>query len=262
MVKNERAGRADIGAEWDDFLAELDAWTAAGRRATLWWRDDDAATMTPALGRLLDLADGAPLALAVVPHAAEAGLLAGLEAPGVAVLQHGWRHANHAGPGEKKSELAEGRPAETVLAELAEGRRRLAALFGRRFLAVLVPPWNRIAASLIPLLAGIGFSGLSTDRPRAAASPAAGLLQVNVHADATDWTTRRFAGHRSVLGRLVEHLAARRLGRVDPAEPTGLLTHHLIADAETEAFLRRLLAATRGHRGARWLAAEDVFACA
>jgi hypothetical protein len=63
-----------------------------------------------------------------------------------------------------------------------------------------------------------------------------------------------------VLGRLVEHLAARRDGRVDADEPTGLLTHHLIADAETEAFLQRLLAVTRGHRAARWLAAGEVFA--
>jgi hypothetical protein len=49
--------------------AELDLWSAAERPATLWWRDDDAAEVTPALERLLALADatGVPLALAVVP---------------------------------------------------------------------------------------------------------------------------------------------------------------------------------------------------
>ncbi len=30
-------------AMWDRLAAELDRWDAAGRRATFWWRDDDAA---------------------------------------------------------------------------------------------------------------------------------------------------------------------------------------------------------------------------
>jgi hypothetical protein len=262
MVKNDKRGGEAVEADWHDLALELDAWSVDGQRATLWWRDDDAAAMTPALARLFDMADGAPVSLAVVPRNVEAGLARAAERRGVAFLQHGWSHANHAAAGEKKTELVAGRPAAIVLAELETGRRRLAELFGRRFLAVLVPPWNRIAASLVPCLAGIGFRGLSADRPRAAARPADGLVQVNVHADLTDWTTRRFVGHRRALGRLVEHLGARRAGRVDGAEPTGILTHHLVADADTEAFLARLLAETRAHCGARWLAAEEVFACA
>ena len=60
-------------ADWPGLSAELDAWAAAGRTATFWWRDDDATAPTPELGRLLRLAGahGAPLALAVIP--AEAG---------------------------------------------------------------------------------------------------------------------------------------------------------------------------------------------
>ena len=40
---------------WADLDAELDRWKAAGRAATLWWRDDDATRPTPALDRLLAL---------------------------------------------------------------------------------------------------------------------------------------------------------------------------------------------------------------
>ena len=45
-------------AEWGDLARELDAWAADGRRATLWWRDDDAAHAGPEL-------DGPRLAAAI-----------------------------------------------------------------------------------------------------------------------------------------------------------------------------------------------------
>src|SRR4029450_2060394 len=74
-------GAADRGAgarmtSWPDLDAELDAWAKAGRRAPLWWRDDDAARTTPALERLLALhaRHGVPLALAVIPGRAEPSL--------------------------------------------------------------------------------------------------------------------------------------------------------------------------------------------
>ncbi len=51
---------------WVALNAELDAWAAAGRTATLWWRDDDAGAMNDALDRLLRLrgARDVPIALA------------------------------------------------------------------------------------------------------------------------------------------------------------------------------------------------------
>ena len=61
---------------WDSLQAELDLWRARNRQATIWWRDDDAVRPGPALDRLLDLASrhDAPLALAVIPAAAETAL--------------------------------------------------------------------------------------------------------------------------------------------------------------------------------------------
>ena len=62
------------------------------------------------------------------------------------------------------------------------------------------------------------------------------------------------------LGRIVGHLKARRAGAVDIAEPTGLLTHHLVQDRETAGFIVRLLNVTRHHPAARWIGATEAFA--
>ena len=59
---------------WDALEAELDLWQSAGRTATFWWRDDDAIAWTPALERLLELAEDTPIAIAVIPGNAETGL--------------------------------------------------------------------------------------------------------------------------------------------------------------------------------------------
>src|SRR5512133_213989 len=100
---------------WADLEAEFVRWQGAGEIATLWWRDDDAVSPTESLGRLLSIAPGVPVSLAVIPGAANSELakwLAGhRSAPRaeVTVLQHGWQHLNHSGDG-KKSEFPAQRP--------------------------------------------------------------------------------------------------------------------------------------------------------
>lgn len=249
-------------ADWSALAAELDRWAAAGREATFWWRDDDAVAWTPALERFLDLAADTPIALAVIPGDAEAALVERLAARDtVTVLQHGWRHLNHAPTGESKSELGADRPIEQRLAELSAGRERLASLFGARARPVLVPPWNRIAGDLVPLLPSIGIHGLSAARPRPARRLAPGLQTLNIHADLVDWRgSRGFVGETAALALILGHLGDRRLGRVDAEEPTGILTHHLVQDAGTDRFLGRLLETTRAHRAARVVSMSTLFA--
>ncbi|WP_193366812.1 hypothetical protein [Pelagibius marinus] len=267
-MRTPAPGKGTAGA-WAALEAELDAWAAAGREARIWWRDDDAAAPSPALERLLDLAAAraAPLALAVIPATAEdalADLLDGQDAQ-TAVLQHGFAHANNAGslgePGAKKCELIDPQRRPAVLDELRRGQEGLAARFGRRFLPVLVPPWNRIAAALLPRLPGLGFTGLSTYRARAAAEAAPGVPQVNCHLDIMQWRPeRRFLGTEAALGLLNGHLAAKRQGRADPGEPSGILSHHLVHDGAAWDFLGELLARLAGHRAVRLLPAATVFA--
>jgi hypothetical protein len=248
-------------ADWTDLAAELDRWTAAGRPASFWWRDDDATAWTPALERLLTRAGGLPVALAVIPAEAEPLLAERLgDFPAVRVLQHGWRHRNHAPAGEKKAELGGHRPAAARLRELGEGQARLSALFAGRALPVLVPPWNRIAEDLVPRVTEVGIRGLSTVLPRANAQAAPGLAAANVHIDLVDWPSGHgFIGERPALGGILGHLAARRTGRADADEPTGLLTHHLVQDADTDRFLDRFLEVARSHGAVRFPAISEIF---
>lgn len=241
---------------WEDLRRELDAWSAAGREATLWWRDDDAVEPSAPLDRLLAAAGGGvPISLAVIPATASPGLAERIGGTlGVEVLQHGSAHANHAPAGEKKAELGPHRPIGQVLQELTRMRDRMVALFNDRFRPVLVPPWNRIGAELAAALPDIGLAGLSTYTARRSAHPAPGLRQVNCHVDIFDWRGRRFAGEQGCVELMVGHLAARRSGRADAAEPTGLLTHHLVHDDDCWTFLDRLIAATRNHAAVRWIA--------
>jgi len=246
---------------WDDLARELDAWAATGRVAELWWRDDDAAAPAPALEQLLaaQRGGGVPLMLAVIPAKATESLVRRLAGePDVVVVQHGWAHLNHARPGRSKAELGPDRPPSFVLGELARGQIRLSGLFGPAWLKVLVPPYNRIAKGVISGLAGAGYEGLSADRPRPAAT-VHGTIQVNVHIDIMDWTARAFLGDGPCLDQALAHLAAKRAGRADPEEPTGLLTHHLAHDELAWPFIERFITATKAHPAVRWRHPVDLF---
>ncbi|MGF1611694.1 MAG: polysaccharide deacetylase family protein [Kiloniellales bacterium] len=255
---------------WEEFEAELAAWVAAGQRASLWWRDDDAIEPTPALDRLLALAagKGLPLALAVIPARATPALVARLaRAEGtIAVLQHGFAHRNHAAAGSAKIELGGPRERRAIAEELARGGAMLAALFqgGETGtpprLPVMVPPWNRIDGDVVALLPELGYRGLSADGPRAAPRPEVGLTQANTHLDIMHWPPPRgFLGEARCLALLTGHLRARRKGRVEATEPTGLLTHHLAHDGPAWDFLERLLARLARHPAVVWRGAGDIF---
>jgi hypothetical protein len=237
---------------WRALRDEIALGRAEGRRATFWWRDDDATAPSAALDRLLKLARaaGAPLALAAPPAEAEAGL----GRLGVPLLQHGFAHRNHAPAGERKAEFGPHRPLAVMRAEVEAGRARMAALFGPAFRPVFVPPWNRIAAPLRAALPQLGFAGCSTFGPRGAPDEA------NVHCDLMRWRPqRRFAGDEVVLAQLTAHLAARREGAADSAEATGVMSHHLAHDEEAWAFLERLLEEIAACDGAHWLMVDEIF---
>lgn len=255
-------------AGWPDLIDELDRWEEAGRVATLWWRDDDAVAPNVALDRLLSISEPVPIALAVIPATAERELapwllrrMRSVDGSRVAVLQHGWRHLNHSDSG-KKSEFPPDRPVSEVVLELGSGRARLIRLFGPRALPVLVPPWNRFDDAFLPLLGVCGLSAISRAKPRRATATR-GVIEANIHVDLVEWTGgRRFIGEEAALERLIAHLRARRLGSVCSAEPTGVLTHHLVQDASTDAFLYRLINVTQAHPTVSWLNATEFFSLA
>lgn len=242
---------------WLALGAELERWRQAGQTAGFWWRDDDATQPGPRLDRLLDIAASTPIALAVIPLPATETLaqrLAAHNARGGAaiVLQHGYAHANHAPASAKKAEFGDHRPLDRMLEELDAGRRRLAGLFGETFQPTLTPPWNRIGEQVAQNIERCGLRRLSCFGARHACD-AERLL--NTHVDIVDWHSGRgFAGEDRVLQAAGRHLAARRAGTVDPAEPTGLLTHHRDHDAACWRFLERFVAFVADHEAGKWMA--------
>lgn len=240
---------------WAALAGELDEWAAAGMRAGFWLRDDDATRSGPRLNRLLDIAGDIPVALAVIPAAAQANLRDRLDdhtATGgqVAVLQHGYAHFNHTPPPGKSAEYGPHRALDVMQDELADGRGRLEDLFGRHFRPVLVPPWNRISDEMISGLTEIQLHGLSRFGARAARE---GPAEVNTHIDIIDWRgSRGFVGDARALHAATAHLAARRTGVADAAEPTGLLCHHRDHDEAAWDFIARFIDVVSVHRGAAW----------
>ena len=244
---------------WGDLQRELDLWARRDETPTLWWRDDDAVEPSAALDRAMALAEtfAVPLALAVIP-AQNRLTAADLSGP-VTPVQHGYAHRNHAGSNAKKCELGPERRADHVIAELMTGRDTLEKAFGAMFRPVLVPPWNRLGAHLPPMLPELGYAGLS--RFGARGRPAIGAMQlVNTHVDIIDWKGGRgFIGVEPALAQAIGHLRARREGAADPAEATGLLTHHRVHDAACWSFVEKLFAVTAESGIAEWRSVASIF---
>ncbi len=105
-------------------LSELGAWAASGRKASLWWRDDDAREPTAALERLIALSEelDVPVALAVIPAIATSALARRVATcRHIQVVQHGYAHANHVPAAASKMELGYRRTG-AIVQELQKGR--------------------------------------------------------------------------------------------------------------------------------------------
>jgi len=250
---------------WSELEQELGLWSAADRRASLWWRDDDAREVTPALETLLALAGRhrLPLALAVIPEGTTPGLARRLRdaGRGITVLQHGIAHENNAPAGHKKQELTVSGDAEALRRRLSDGRRHLSALFGSLFVPVMVPPWNRIDREIEAALPGLGYVGLSAFGSLDEVAGEDGLARIDCHLDIFGWKpTRRFRGDACLLADLRAQLALRRGERRLADAPLGIMTHHLVHDTQCWAFLERLYSLLTNHPGVRFLSGAHAFA--
>lgn len=234
----------------DRLTHALDQRAEAGQPVRFWLRDDDAVAPTPALDALLAVTGdlGIPATLAVIPKFTGQDLADRLaEAGHVTVAVHGWAHVNHAEAGEKKQELGRHRPLAAVAQELRAGFAHLQQVFPARFVPVLVPPWNRIAPEVVAELPGLGFRALSTFGP---AKPGP-LPVINTDVDLIDW-------HGNRGGRPDADLVADICAAIDKGGPVGLLTHHLVHDAQAWGFLERFLTLTAGHSACQWTGLRDL----
>lgn len=228
---------------WDPVRHAVDAWHAAGLKAPLWLRDDDAFEPTPALDRLsfLTVRHGIPLALAVVPATTGKPLAQKVRtATHVTPLVHGWAHRNHAPEGEKKQEFGPHRPVEAMRRELSLALSRMRDVFGEQMAPIFVPPWNRIAAELVPMLGELGYAALSTFGVALDDNPA--IPEINTHIDIIDFRgTRRCREH----GALAKEIGVALAHSLDHGRyPIGILSHHLVHDELAFDFLETLFSLT------------------
>ena len=248
---------------WDRLVAEFDAWSAEGRIASLWWRDDDASAPGPKLDRLFEVTANTSLLLCVIPACTQQALEAVVSAVShVSVGQHGYAHINHAprGRGDGAWELGLHRGESAVLTDLDNGRHRLKELFGERFLSIVVPPWNHIDPALVDPIRERGYRGLSLFGPRELTQPTQKFVIANAHCDPINWKTGpRFTGEAKALEQLIAHLQARRNDAAAAEKHTGFLTHHIDLDDAGWAFCSRIAELVSDHPAARWCNALEVF---
>lgn len=232
---------------------ELERWRRGGQRPKLWWRDDDARELTAALSRLIEMADGRPLTLAIVPAGELKSLAGGLHGVRrLTIAQHGVDHINRRPPGKSPCEYDLATRAPQVCLAIKTARRAMtqAGLAP----AAYVPPWNQVDDVLLEALPPAGFTVLSGGAERLATTT---LSQVGAQLDIMRWsrTPPRFRGWGRVLNTLRRRLKTHR--RVaEPDLPIGLLTHHLAHDEEAWRFLAWFIAFA--DRNFQWCSFEEA----
>jgi len=243
--------------DWQPVEVLLDQFEQAGRQARFWLRDDDAIEATPALDRLIGLCERhqIPLLLAVIPEPATETLARRIaEHPLVRPCQHGFNHKNHAVEGARACELGGNRRLEAVISDLSRGWLRLETLFGGSSRPVLVPPWNRIDAGLLPHLPPLGFRAISTFG-RASLAAVSGFAEINAHVDIINWRQGRIGrDHSDLIGKLAVELEI----AFASDQPVGVLGHHLVHDETAWGFLEALFAVTAGFSAVRWVSVDKL----
>jgi hypothetical protein len=227
---------------WGGLEAELTRWRGLGRRPRLWWRDDDARRPTSILDRLLEIAGGLPLSLAVIPSGNMRAMGKWLRGHGqVTLSQHGVDHVNRRAPGEPPGELPIDAAEADVTAHIAAGRERI-SMTGV-VPAFFTPPFNRVDEVLAPALIAAGFSAFSAWGALGLRPPP--LWRLDTHIEILQWApSPSFLGEGAFLGEFAQALRRRReAGAFD--EPVGLLTHHLSHDEASWSFLERFTAFSR-----------------
>ena len=236
---------------------ELHAWRRAGRTAQLWWRDDDARALTPALRRLLELSDRhtVPLALAVIPEGLSEEVAEAVAArPQVMIVQHGVDHRNRC-DGPAAGEFPPSWTSWELAARLRVGWARLEPIEAAR--KVFVPPWNDIPPGLPEALVHAGYAGFSA---WGAIDPQGSPLRIDAHLDLLRWRRGpRFRGVGRFEAALAQALRTRRRsGQWDA--PIGLLTHHLDHDEAAWSYLAEFLCGTTREPALAWCSLERLMA--
>ncbi len=232
VAARRRAAVVMSGGWLDPVRAALDATTGPVR---WWFRDDDAGWADDALWALLDVFEGAGVAVdvAAIPAAVTGGCARRLAARVVGGLvhvhQHGLAHTNHELVGRKcEFGLSRGRARQS--ADIRAGRELLEDRMGAPIEPVFTPPWNRCSADTAEAVLAAGHVVLSRD-VSAGRLDRPGLAEIPV---SIDWSSDRHA----TLDDLGRAIAADVLA----GGTVGVMLHHAVMDAADRRHLASLLA--------------------
>lgn len=223
----------------------------------MWWRDDDAIAMTPALKQLTEMSErtGVPVHLAIIPAHVDPDLPKAIDTQHIRPVVHGWAHADHSSQGTKKNEFLT--PRKDAVQDVQAAFEKMTALFGSDLRRMFVPPWNRISDDVIHALAKQGCRALSTYGARS--NPRlAGLDVVNTHVDPIWWKgSRDLVDPDTLIAEATAHLMARAVGHEDSTEPFGLLTHHLVHSPAIWSFAEAFLVEMQSGGATLWSMEND-----
>ncbi len=218
-------------------------------RVLFFFRDDDVGWNDRRFLQLLSLFEhfALPLDMAAIPAAMTEALAKKIRvylqaAPDrLGIHQHGFAHANYELHG-RKCEFGPSRSYREMLADIAEGQKRLRDFFGKWLSPIFTPPWNRCTRTAAECLLELGFDLLSRDRT---AQPfhLPGLQELPIH---IDWFAKK-KGERLSRKALAENLAA----EIRRGGPVGIMFHHAVMDEEEQAAASELLFLLATHGNAK-----------
>lgn len=233
-----------MNSSWIELEKELDKWGRGKHKACFWWRDDDLEAPGPKFQRLLNLRRSTPISLAVIPKTIQnhvAKSICGCDK--IDIIQHGFLHKNHEIASLKKNEFGPERLYLQVKEELSIGKKILEGVFGDRFFAVFVPPWNRMADIHSHCLRDLGFLALSGFGTKSLGH----LQNINTHIDPISWKTNEtFLGTEIMISKLILMLKQERR-KAGFITPIGLLTHHKQMNEDVWKFFDQLLKTLQTH---------------
>ncbi|MBP9694205.1 MAG: hypothetical protein KBE16_05830 [Alphaproteobacteria bacterium] len=238
-AKSKQPLKTDL---WQALADEFTKWKTLKNRPNIWFRDDDVSKVTPAFEAMISLFSKhqTQIFAAAIP-----GLITGNDLkhlsqdyPNVTFWQHGYEHANHALKGQKKIELGGSWSLDKAKGFLKDGKTKLEDLFGEKFEAIMVPPWNRIDTPFLDFTASTYEAISLYQNP----SPDVHFKHINCQIDLIDWANQKsFIGTERALNSLILELQKRRFNVIDREQPIGILLHHLDHTAELTDFLEKLL---------------------
>ena len=243
---------------WKNLENELKAWMDEGKKVKLWWRDDDAADLTDSFKKLLDLITrgSPPIVIAAIPSQISSKTVTAINTmpnKNIFVAQHGYSHSDNSSLGQKKIELGGEYSLECIKLQLKIGRAILEKRFPKRFVPVLVPPWNRIDPEIIPHLSHLNYLAISAFGTEDPYVVEIGLKELNCHIDIINWRNRRrFLGQDNILSIVCQLLRKYRSQKKVHDLPIGLLSHHIRHDKYAWSFLEKFFDFTYGHPAVDW----------